>query len=164
MADSGQSNPAEGNTMAVVVLLQIISTFLLTGLTWYVQLVHYPLFHFIPKADFKQFHLGHVTRTNLIVLTFLPIEVFTSAITAYYGFPGLSHNQWILGFLVSVAICLCTIVIQMPLHAKLSQEKTDEVIDRLVLSHWIRTALWSMRVALLGGMILRLVSIPYTGA
>jgi len=142
--------------MAVVVLLQILSTYLLTGLSWYVQLVHYPLFHFVPKAEFQQFHLNHVARTNVIVLFLLPIEVVTSALTAYYGFPGFTRMHWVIGLILIAAICLCTAVVQMPLHKKLSQEKKEEWIERLVLTHWIRTALWTARTALLGGLILSL--------
>ncbi|NBY18818.1 hypothetical protein EBQ74_00865, partial [bacterium] len=37
-----------------------------------------------------------------------------------------------------------------------SIRKKEEWIERLVLTHWIRTALWTARTALLGGLILSL--------
>ncbi|NBX67749.1 MAG: hypothetical protein EBR01_02150 [Proteobacteria bacterium] len=135
--------------MSTVVLLQALSTFLLTGLSWFVQVVHYPLFNLVPKSEFSKFHSAHVARTNLLILVLLPIEVVTSAFTAYYGSPGLTHHEWILGFVLTLSICICTATVQMPIHAKLAQEKDDELIRRLVLSHWIRTILWSAHTALL---------------
>ena len=141
--------------MAIVVLMQIVSTFLLTGLSWYVQLVHYPLFHFVSASEFHQFHKAHVSRTNVIVLTLLPIEIVTTCITAVYGFPGLTHAQWILGGVLLLGICLLTITVQMPLHTKLSTQKSEDNIEKLTRSHWIRTALWSLRLALLCVCLLR---------
>jgi len=135
--------------VGTVVLLQALSTFLLTGLSWFVQVVHYPLFHWVPKNEFPKFHSAHVARTNILILVLLPIEVVTSAFTAYYGAPGLNHYEWILGFILTLSICICTAAVQMPIHAKLAQEKNDHLIRQLVLSHWIRTILWSAHSALL---------------
>lgn len=141
--------------MKIAILLQITATFILTGLSWFVQRVHYPLFHWVPQSEFQQFHLEHVSRTNLLIFSLLPIELFTSALAAFYGFPGLSHMQWTIGFVLLLGICLSTILIQIPIHSKLSQEKTEELIHRLVLTHWIRTALWSTRTILLATFIYR---------
>jgi hypothetical protein len=135
--------------MSIVVLLQIISTFLLTGLSWYVQLVHYPLFHFVSSSEFHQFHKAHVIRTNVMVLSLLPIEIITTCLTALYGFPGLTHTQWMFGAVLLLGICLLTVTVQMPIHNKLSNEKSKDDIEKLTRSHWIRTALWSLRLALL---------------
>jgi hypothetical protein len=141
--------------MVTAVVLQIISTFLLTGLSWYVQLVHYPLFHHVTEVNFSEFHKAHVARTNLMVLPLLPVELITSAITAIDGFPGLTHSQWWLGLALVVLICLSTWLIQIPLHEKLANQKNGAVIDQLVLSHWLRTLLWTVRSSLLCGLLIR---------
>lgn len=135
--------------MFTVVLIQVLVTFMITGLSWYVQIAQYPLFQYVSEADFKNFHFQHVARTNVVIMALLPAEMVTSAITAYYGFPGLSHRSWILGFMLTLAICLCTALIQIPLHSKLSKGKDVQAIRKLVHSHWIRTLLWSLRTALL---------------
>ena len=139
--------------MVTVVVLQILSTFLLTGLSWYVQLVHYPIFHYISESQFSQFHKAHVVRTQMIIFTLLPIELVTSSLTALYGFPGLPQSQWILGWILLILICLSTALVQMPLHSKLATSKSSQLIEKLILSHWLRTALWSVRFSMLAGFL-----------
>ncbi|MBM4303946.1 MAG: hypothetical protein FJ112_06430 [Deltaproteobacteria bacterium] len=144
--------------MTIVVLLQIFSTFFLGGLSWFVQWVHYPLFHQVGEADFKQFHKKHVALTNGIICALLPMEIVTTSLTAYYGYPGLTQTEWWLGSLMLILIVLSTFLVQIPLHKKLSEGKSKTAINSLVLSHTFRTMLWSLRALLLGKLMLNRLS------
>ena len=45
--------------MDLLFFLNVISAFLLTGVIWTIQIVHYPSFHYIDKLSFTNFHHFH---------------------------------------------------------------------------------------------------------
>lgn len=126
--------------------LNVISAFLLTGVIWTIQLVHYPSFHFIDKLSFTNFHNFHERRISIIVMPLMLIELITS-IALYI------HNMWSIVFtlnlLVVVLIWCSTFFVQVPIHSILSQKKDKDLIEKLVNTNWIRTFLWSMRMLLI---------------
>ncbi len=142
--------------MNLIVLIQVFATFFLAGLSWFVQWVHYPLFHYVSESTFSDFHKAHVVRTQVLIFLLLPVEIVTSAMTAIYGFRGLAHSLWVVNFIFVIGICLSTLFIQMPIHRQLSLEKSSKLIDLLVLSHGLRTALWTFRSAFLALVLLHL--------
>ena len=40
------------------------STLFMTGLIWFVQIVHYPLMGMVPKSEFQKYALAHQRRTT----------------------------------------------------------------------------------------------------
>ena len=64
--------------MDFLFFLNVISAFLLTGVIWTIQLVHYPSFHFIDKLSFTNFHNFHERRISIIVMPLMLIELITS--------------------------------------------------------------------------------------
>ena len=132
--------------MDFLFFLNVISAFLLTGVIWTIQLVHYPSFHFIDKLSFTNFHNFHERRISIIVMPLMFIELITSI--ALY-----THNMWSIVFtlnlLVVVLIWCSTFFVQVPIHSILSQKKDKDLIEKLVNTNWIRTFLWSMRMLLI---------------
>ena len=132
--------------MDFLFFLNVISAFLLTGVIWTIQLVHYPSFHFIDKLSFTNFHNFHERRISIIVMPLMLIELITS-IALYI------HNMWSIVFtlnlLVVVLIWCSTFFVQVPIHSILSQKKDKDLIEKLVNTNWIRTFLWSMRMLLI---------------
>ena len=132
--------------MDFLFFLNVISAFLLTGIIWTIQIVHYPSFHYIDKLSFKNFHNFHERRISIIVMPLMIIELITS-IALYI------HNMWSIVFtlnlLVVVLIWCSTFFVQVPIHSILSQKKDKDLIEKLVNTNWIRTFLWSMRMLLI---------------
>jgi hypothetical protein len=64
-------------------LLQLAATLAMTGLIWFVQLVHYPLFGRVGPADFAQYLLSHQHRTTLIVAPLMLGEAGTAVFSGY---------------------------------------------------------------------------------
>ena len=132
--------------MDFLFFLNVISAFLLTGVIWTIQLVHYPSFHFIDKLSFTNFHNFHERRISIIVMPLMLIELITS-IALYI------HNMWSIVFtlnlLVVVLIWCSTFFVQVPIHSILSQKKDKDLTEKLVNTNWIRTFLWSMRMLLI---------------
>ena len=72
-------------------------------------------------------------KTGLIIGAVLAVLVVASVITA---------SLWLLTFLV-----------QVPCHDRLRQGFDEDVLHRLVASHWIRTGAWSLRGVLACGLL-----------
>ena len=126
--------------------LNVISAFLLTGVIWTIQIVHYPSFHYIDKLSFTNFHNFHERRISIIVMPLMLIELITS-IALYI------HNMWSIIFalnLLIVGLIWCsTFFVQVPIHSILSEKKDKNLIEKLVNTNWIRTFLWSIRMLLI---------------
>ena len=132
--------------MDFLFFLNVISAFLLTGVIWTIQLVHYPSFHYIDKLSFTNFHNFHERRISIIVMPLMLIELITS-IALYI------HNMWSIIFalnLLIVGLIWCsTFFVQVPIHSILSEKKDKNLIEKLVNTNWIRTFLWSTRMLLI---------------
>ena len=132
--------------MDFLFFLNVISAFLLTGVIWTIQIVHYPSFHYIDKLSFTNFHNFHERRISIIVMPLMLIELITS-IALYI------HNMWSIIFalnLLIVGLIWCsTFFVQVPIHSILSEKKDKNLIEKLVNTNWIRTFLWSIRMLLI---------------
>ena len=132
--------------MDFLFFLNVISAFLLTGVIWTIQIVHYPSFHYIDKLSFTNFHNFHERRISIIVMPLMLIELITS-IALYI------HNMWSIIFalnLLIVGLIWCsTFFVQVTIHSILSEKKDKNLIEKLVNTNWIRTFLWSIRMLLI---------------
>ena len=136
------------NTLTSIDLVQLLSTTLLCGLIWTVQLVHYPAFRFIREDQFPDFHRFHSFRIALIVIPFMLMEVASAVWLTLHG-GSLSHHLQLSVLLVTAGIWASTFLIQVPMHHRLSRGPDASLGRRLTVSNWIRTALWSLKSALL---------------
>ena len=132
--------------MDLLFFLNVISAFLLTGVIWTIQIVHYPSFHYIDKMSFTNFHHFHERRISIIVMPLMLIELTTS--TALY-INNMSSIVFALNLLIVVLIWCSTFFVQVPIHSILSKKKDKKLIEKLVNTNWIRTFLWSMRMLLI---------------
>jgi hypothetical protein len=140
---------------ASLFLAQFAATLFMTGLIWFVQIVHYPLFATIhtktTRAAFRDYENRHANRTGWVVFPPMAVELLT-ALAALY--PNLrpafvSQPTAIASGVLVLAIWVSTGLIQVPLHNRLAANPTAETIRRLILSNWLRTALWTARAILL---------------
>ena len=61
----------------------IVSTSLMVGVIWVMQLVHYPSFNFINLKVYKSFQEFHMKKISLIVIPIMTIEL-TSGILIFW--------------------------------------------------------------------------------
>lgn len=135
----------------LILILNLTASFMLCGLIWTIQLVHYPSFHFFEKAEFESHMSSHKFRISLIVVPLMLTELISSAILGFYAERLIFLHQ--VGFVIVVAIWLITFFIQVPLHTKISNDYNEESVTKLVRTNIIRTILWSLK-SLLGMYIL----------
>lgn len=115
----------------------------MTGLIWLVQLVHYPAFAKISDKDFLSFHMEHSQRITYIVGPTMLVELLTAAVLLQ-KWPQ-SKFLWI-NLMGVILIWLSTALLSIPLHNSLATLKDVVVINKLVLTNWPRTLLWSARL------------------
>ena len=128
-------------SMNAILISHIFCCFMMTGVIWVIQLVHYPSFKFVTEDKFADFAKFHASRISWIVLPLMLIEISTA-------FFLLSVYQWgIYNLLSVVLIWLSTFFLSVPCHNKLQQGKDNVEIKRLVLTNWPRTIIWSFRSA-----------------
>ena len=121
----------------------------MTGVIWVVQLVHYPSFYFVSEKKFLDFEKFHRHRISFIVLPMMILEIFTGFLLAY-KYPGLFlTNVFISSLIILLVIWATTFGVSVPMHEKLSKEMNLKAIRVLVLSNWVRTLGWSLRLILL---------------
>jgi len=117
----------------------------MTGLIWFVQVVHYPMFARVGRDSWESYHRRHMSLTTIVVLPAMLIEAATGIWLCYAG-ANLPH-LWLLGMLAGV--WLSTFLIQVPIHNQLAVRFDHGLVRRLVRTNWIRTALWTGRATVL---------------
>lgn len=126
-----------------VFAVHITCTFALTGLIWYVQLVHYPSFKFIDATQFHEFHRFHSIRTSFIVIPLMLAELITG-ILLVTGLASLFILH-LIGLILIILIWFSTFFIQVPQHEALIPDFNPEKAANLIRSNWIRTIAWSFK-------------------
>ena len=120
----------------------------MTGLIWFVQLVHYPLFAAVGSHHFTAYEQRHTRRTTWVVGVFMPVEAATAAWLLLDRPVGSSASLVVGGAVLVAVLWVSTALWQAPLHGRLSRGFDSRLHRQLVRSNWLRTALWSLRSAL----------------
>ena len=124
----------------------LISTIFMAGLIWFVQIVHYPLFHRVSADTSVAYADEHQTRTAWVVGLPMLIEGIT---TVWLFFdPVGSKVLPLVGGLVLAKVHLSTIFFQVPRHGELTRGYNRETVSKLVTSNWVRTIGWSVRAGI----------------
>lgn len=103
-----------------VLTLNIFATFSMTGIIWFVQVVHYPLFSNVGSEQFTTYEGLHQNLTTIVVAPLMLIELFTA-----FALPFLITDQparlfSVVALFLILAIFATTAFVQVPIHEKLS--------------------------------------------
>jgi len=131
--------------LATLLILQIVSCAMMTGLIWAIQILHYPAFRYVDEKQFEKFHLFHTKKITWIVLPLMTVELVTGILLVLF-FP---DQQFWINFFAILMIWARTFFLSVPMHHLLEKGRNERAIDRLVLTNWFRTILWSARLCLL---------------
>ena len=134
--------------MTLIINLAVASY--LAGLFWYLQIVHYPLFAYIDRKSFLEYHVQHL-KTNIFIV-FIPMLV-EGAFTIMLAFDAPYNVPPMIPFLclcLSTSMWLVTFSHIAPLQDKLTTDGYDkETIEKLVQMNWVRTIGWTVKMILL---------------
>lgn len=137
--------------MALLVI-HLVATATMTGLIWFVQVVHYPLFARVGAAESVPYAIEHQRRTSFVVAVPMALEGVT-ALLVFFTAPQGMNRWWGAAGLGLLAVVLgSTVLLQVPRHARLAEQYDASAVTALVRSNWIRTVGWTMRTVLAAGL------------
>ena len=129
-------------------LLQVASTWAMTAVIWFVQLIQYPSFARVDAASFVDFHAFHSTRITFIVAPLMVVEALSAVALVWRPEPFIPTWQAWLGLGLVALIWASTALLQVPMHRQLADAFDRSAWQFLCRSNWVRTVGWSLRAAL----------------
>lgn len=138
-----------------LLLVHSAATLLMTGIIWFVQVVHYPLFQKVPAASFPAYERDHQSRTGLLVGPLMLLELGTAValvLTAWRQprpFPESTAILLTVNAVLLLILWALTFFVQVPHHEALARQQDADRIQALVRGNWLRTLLWTARAILL---------------
>jgi len=119
------------------------------GMTWVLQLMHYPLYHNLGAAEFSTYVQANNQRAALPAILPALVTLAVSLLLVWRRPGTVTTTEAWLAVTLNVAVLLSTAVWQGRLHGELvSVGKSDAMIDLLVRTNWIRTAAFTIQGAL----------------
>lgn len=140
--------------LPLLFIVNLVTTAIMVGVIWTIQIVHYPFFHRFDKQDFNLHMDNHRKKISYIVIPIMLAEL-ASAIGLVI-IDTQFQAEFISGLILLLLTWLSTAVIQVPAHSKLANGYNQTEVHKLVRLNWIRTLLWSTRLAILLFILSRL--------
>ena len=125
--------------------LNFVSTSVMVGIIWIIQLLHYPTFNFISKKKYVEFQHFHMMRISFIVIPFMVLELTSAILLAYFFKAAIT----IILLVLLLGIWVITFIFFTEMHQKLTGGYDRTIVYKLVQTNWSRTALWSLRLIIL---------------
>lgn len=142
----------------VALVANLVSTAVMVGVIWFVQVVHYPLLAQFGASQSVDVAHVHQRRTGFVVGAPMAIEgVSTLVLLAYRPDSVSIMLPWVGAVLLAVSLG-STVLLSVPLHARMAEGFLPETGRRLVVTNWPRTIAWSLRLVVCCLMCAQLVS------
>lgn len=127
----------------------------MTGVIWFVQVVHYPLFGLVGLGYFVRYEEQHALLTTYVVLPPMFAELITGAFLLHIRPRFITSTQAFAILGTTGFIWLLTFMVHVPQHDMLSHGFSVELHAALVSTNWGRTILWTAKSVLLMWLLLR---------
>ncbi len=138
-------------------LIALASTLYMTGVIWFVQVVHYPLFARVEAGSFRAYHAEHTRSTGYVVLAPMVLELGSSLWLAARRPEG--SPAWLvrLGLALTLVSWASTFFLAVPAHDRLARGFDPAVHRSLVGFNWIRFASWTGHSAVMLALVARAI-------
>jgi hypothetical protein len=128
----------------IALLLNLLGTWMMVGVIWFVQLVHYPLLAVVPVESASTVALDHQRRTAWVVMIPMTVEGFSTLALMKWVPEGVATwMPWANGVFLAIALG-CTVLLSVPRHARMAENPTPTIGRELVLTNWPRTIAWTI--------------------
>lgn len=138
-------------TAEAVLLVHAAATLFLTGLSWTVHTVHYPLFAAV-GGDFARYEAGHTRRIGRLLALPWPVEVLTALALPVLlpRVPGDPVPLWlpVAGLLLVGVVVAATVLGAVPAHGRLGAGFDPDVHRALLRADRVRVVAWTLRSVL----------------
>jgi hypothetical protein len=139
--------------LRALLLTQLIATWTMVGIIWFVQIVHYPLFRNVGGESFPAYHSGHTRLTTFVVGGPMLAELCSAGLLLWLR-PAIFSTALLAVNLGIVALLwISTALVQVPLHDRLAPGFNPSTGGKLVATNWFRTILWTIH-GMLGAWML----------
>jgi hypothetical protein len=138
----------------VVLVLNVLASWTMVGVIWFVQVVHYPLLSVVPVESASAVAVEHQRRTGWVVMLPMTIEGVTTLLLLVMVPAGVAwFVPWLAGIPLAVALG-ATMLLSVPRHARMASNPDPTVGRELVTTNWVRTIAWSLHGLVTAGMLL----------
>lgn len=140
--------------LTLLFLVNVVATAIMTGVIWTIQIVHYPFFHRIEMKKYSEHMDEHRKKISYIV-----IPVMLAELGSAIGLVLMDSSftaEFAAGLILLTFIWISTALFQVPSHSKLASGYSASEVNRLVNYNWIRTLLWTARLAVMLFILSRL--------
>jgi len=138
---------------SLLLLLNAVATWTMVGLIWFVQRVHYPLLALIGTDRARPIAIEHQRRTAQVVGLPMAVEGATT-LGLLVRTPTAVGTSWVWANAVLLAVALgSTVLLSVPLHARMAEAPDASIGRRLVVTNWPRTVAWTARGAICAVML-----------
>lgn len=144
--------------LTLVLVLNCLSTFALTGVIWIIQILHYPSMIYFDRDSFRDAHRFHTRAITPVVAPLMIAELLTSVVLVIAPIPPLPFWVFAAGLAFTAVTWLSTFFIQVPIHSQLGESFDGSLIGRLVRTNLVRTAAWSGHSLICGASLWVLLS------
>ena len=117
----------------------------MTGLIWFVQIVHYPLFVTVDSQSFAPYHNAHARLTTWVVGIPMLLEAVTALALLKRRPAGASFGLMGASSVILSIVWASTWLLQVPQHRILASGFDDTAHSLLVDGNWVRTCGWTLR-------------------
>ena len=141
----------------IILLANFVTTAVMTGVIWFVQWVHYPLLASVPVDGAVKVAEQHQRRTGQVLALSMAVEGVTTLWLLVSRPDAVSLIlPWLGAVFLAVALG-STVILSVPLHAKMVTNPSGDVGRRLVVTNWPRTIAWTARALVWAAMLLQVV-------
>lgn len=126
----------------------------MTGIGWFVQAVHYPLFGYAVGPRWTEFHAEHSRRTALVVGLPWALQGVTVLALLAVRPAGVPVGLIVVAVLLAGTTVLATVAFALPAHGRLATGHSDAVQRRLLRTGWLRTLAWTAGTGVAVAMLL----------
>lgn len=138
----------------LVLLLNVVATWTMVGVIWFVQVVHYPLLSVVPVESASGVAVEHQKRTGWVVMAPMAVEGVTTLLLLAMVPVGVAwFVPWLAGIPLAFALG-ATVLLSVPRHARMAASPDAQVGRELVTTNWVRTVAWSVRGVVVAAMLL----------
>jgi len=128
-----------------LILIELSLNLILLGLISIIQFVHYPLFKYVPESSRYDYHQAHMRAISPLVIPLMISELVAIIVLSIIKTEPIIVTRLILLLIVWTS----TFFVQVPVHEKIANNSHNLVlINKLVLSNWIRTLAWLFKAML----------------
>jgi hypothetical protein len=141
----------------VTLVVGTAASWVMVGVIWFVQIVHYPLLAQLRDAV-SQTSAEHRWRTGVVVAAPMAAQgVTTLVLLAAPPEQVWAPWPWIAAVFLAVALGV-TAAVSVPLHVRMTEAGDLQAGRRLVVTNWWRTAAWTAHAVVVTVMLAQVLA------